>query len=141
MNPIWKNEISVEILNNQHTDCLTGQLGIKFTAVGSDYVKATMPVDERTRQPLGLLNGGASCALAESVASRAANYCIDQSTHYCVGLDINANHVRGVRDGLVEATAKPIHIGRSTQVWEIKINNAADKLICIARLTCAVVTR
>lgn len=141
MQKIWQNEISVDILNTHHQDCLTGHLGIKFTDVGADYVTATMPVDARTRQPLGLLNGGASCALAESVASRAANYCINQATHYCVGLDINANHLRGVREGLVEAIAKPIHLGRSTQVWEIKIYNGEQKLICISRLTCAVIAR
>ena len=141
MQKIWQHEISVEILNTHHQDCLTGHLGIVFTDVGIDYVTATMPVDARTRQPLGLLNGGASCALAESVASRAANYCINQATHYCVGLDINANHVRAVRDGYVEAVAKPIHLGRSTQVWEINIFDQNGKLVCISRLTCQVMAR
>jgi 1,4-dihydroxy-2-naphthoyl-CoA hydrolase len=141
MKRIWKNDISVDILNTHHTGCLTGHLGIEFTEVGDDFVKATMPVDERTRQPLGLLNGGASCALAESIASRAANYCVNQDTHYCVGLDINANHVRGISSGFVEAIALPLHLGRTTQVWEIKINNNENKLLCIARLTCAVVAR
>lgn len=138
---IWKTPISVDILNTHHTGTLTGHLGIKFTHVGDASVTATMPVDATTRQPLGVLNGGASCALAESVASRAANYCVDQNTHYCVGLDINANHVRAVRDGYVEAVAKPIHLGRSTQVWEINISDQNGKLVCISRLTCQVMAR
>ena len=109
--------------------------------MGDDYVKATLPVDQRTQQPLGLLNGGVSVALAETVASSAANYCVDQSVCYCVGLDINANHLRPAVSGLVTATAKPIHLGNKTQVWEIKIENDAGKLVCISRMTMAVVIR
>ena len=116
-------------------------LGIEFIEIGDDYLKATMPVDERTRQPIGLLNGGASCALAESIASTAANYCVDQAKAYCIGLDINANHLSPARKGLVIATTKPFHIGKNTQVWEIRIASQNGRLVCISRMTMAVIQR
>ena len=100
-----------------------------------------MPVDNRTKQPLGLLNGGASCALAETVASTAANYCVDQTKAYCVGLEINANHIKSATGGLVTATAKPLHMGRRSQVWEISIVNEKNQLVCISRMTLAVLLR
>jgi 1,4-dihydroxy-2-naphthoyl-CoA hydrolase len=116
-------------------------LGIKITEVGDDYLKGTMPVDHRTKQPLGLLHGGANCVLAESIGSMAANYCVDTTKNFAVGLDINANHLRPVKDGLVTAIAKPLHMGKTTQVWEIKIENEEGKLACISRLTIAIVER
>ena len=138
---IWKMPISLETATTRAKNTFVEFIGIKFTEFGDDYLKATMPVDHTTKQPLGFLNGGVSAALAESVASTAANYCVDQSIGYCVGLEINANHVRPALDGLVTATAKPLHLGNKTQVWEIKIENEAGKLVCISRMTMAVVMR
>ena len=138
---IWKMPINCQLLSERSKNTFAEFIGIEFTEVGDDYVKATLPVDQRTQQPLGLLNGGVSVALAETVASSAANYCVDQSVCYCVGLDINANHLRPAVSGLVTATAKPIHLGNKTQVWEIKIENDAGKLVCISRMTMAVVIR
>src|SRR3989338_80667 len=138
---IWKMPITLELLKTRSANTFVDFIGIEFTEIGDDYLKATMPVDHRTKQPLGLLNGGVSAALAESVASTAANYCVDQSICYCVGLEINANHLRPETDGFVTATAKPLHLGAKTQVWEIKIVNDQDKLVCISRMTMAVVGR
>ncbi|GAB1446840.1 MAG: hotdog fold thioesterase [Cyclobacteriaceae bacterium] len=112
-------------------------LGIVFTEVGEDYISATLPVDKRTHQPLGLLHGGASVTLAETLGSVAATLCVDQDKQYCVGLEINANHIKSVREGFVTGTARPIHIGKRTQVWEIKIVNPQNELICISRITMA----
>jgi 1,4-dihydroxy-2-naphthoyl-CoA hydrolase len=114
-------------------------LDIRFTDIGDDWLRATMPVDPRTRQPFGLLHGGASVVLAETVGSTAAMLTLDPATHLAVGLDINANHLRGVRDGRVTGTAKAAHLGRTTQVWEIRIEDAAGKLVCLSRLTMAVI--
>lgn len=139
--PIWKMPIDCQLLAERAKNTFAEFIGIEFTEVGDDYIKATLPVDQRTKQPLGLLNGGVSAALAETVASSAANYCVDQSVCYCVGLDINANHLRPAVSGFVTATAKPIHLGNKTQVWEIKIENDAGKLVCISRMTMAVVYR
>ncbi|MFI5391348.1 MAG: hotdog fold thioesterase [Bacteriovoracales bacterium] len=138
---IWFNRPSLEDMQKRGENTMVPFLGIEITEVGDDYLKATMPVDHRTKQPLGLLHGGANCVLAESVGSIAANYCIDSSKYFAVGLDINANHLRSVRDGLVTAIAKPLHMGKTTQVWEIKIENEEGKLACISRLTMAVVER
>jgi 1,4-dihydroxy-2-naphthoyl-CoA hydrolase len=114
-------------------------LGIRFTEVGDDWLRGTMPVDHRTHQPFGLLHGGASVVLAETLGSSAALLTLDTAKEVAVGLDINANHVRGVREGLVTGTARALHLGRSTQVWEIRIENAEGGLVCISRLTMAVV--
>ena len=138
---IWKMPITLELLTERSKNTFAAFVGIEFTEFGDDYLKATLPVDHTTKQPLGLLNGGVSAALAESVASTAANYCVDQAKCYCVGLDINANHLRPATTGLVTAIAKPLHLGNKTQVWEIKIENESQKLICIARMTMAVVYR
>lgn len=116
-------------------------LGIEFTAIGDDYLEAKMPVDKRTHQPFGLLHGGASVALAETLGSMAAACCIDLSKQYCVGLDINANHVKGVTSGYVKGVTKPIHIGKKTHVWEIRITNEKDELVCISRITMAVLDK
>ena len=136
-----KPGITPDQLNQMNRGNMVGFLGIEFTEVGADYVCARMPVDERTRQPMGLLHGGASVALAETLGSLAAYCTIDAEKQYCVGLDINANHVRGVSAGFVYGKAAPLHLGRSTQVWEIRITDEAGKLVCISRLTMAVLDR
>jgi uncharacterized protein (TIGR00369 family) len=115
----------------------TSHMGIEFTEVGDDFLRATMPVDERTKQPFGLLHGGASVLLAETVGSMAANFCVAEG-EVAVGLDINANHVRAVTEGLVTATATPVNIGRTIQVWQINIEDQRGKLVCASRLTMAV---
>lgn len=135
---IWNMCPTVEQANETSKGTLMEYIGMQFTEIGDDYVKATMPVDHRTIQPMGLLNGGASVALAESVGSFAAQMAAAEG-HYCVGLDINANHLRGVRSGLVTATASPIHIGRTTQVWAIDIVDENDKPVCVSRLTMATI--
>lgn len=117
------------------------QLGMEFTEIGEDYIKGTMPVDHRTKQPYGLLHGGASVALAETLGSIGSALVVDQSKFNCVGLEINANHLRSVRDGFVTGIARPIHIGASTHVWDIRITDQRDKLICISRLTVAVIKK
>ncbi|NHA13810.1 hotdog fold thioesterase [Thioalkalivibrio sp. XN279] len=122
-------------------DTLVEHVDIRFTEVGDDYIAGTMPVDNRTTQPFGLLHGGATVVLAETLGSSAANCCLDMSTHYAVGLEINTNHLRSVRSGRVKATARPIHIGRSTQVWEIRTEDESGRLTAISRLTMAVVPR
>ncbi len=113
-------------------------LGIEFTELGADFLKGRMPVDHRTNQPYGLLHGGASCVLAETIGSVASALVIDNSKSICVGLEINANHIRGVREGFVEGTATPLHIGASTHVWDIKIHDGRNKLVCVSRLTVAI---
>lgn len=119
-------------------DTLIKTLGIEITHLSEEKVTATMPVDGRTRQPFGLLHGGASVALAETVASIGAYECVDKEHEACVGLEINANHIRSKRDGFVTATAIPLHKGKTTMVWEIKITDEQDELICISRCTMAV---
>lgn len=141
MGNIWKTPIDLKTAQTRSANTMLDHLGIEFTEVGDDYLKATMPVDARTHQPLGIMHGGASCVLAESIGSTAANYCVDMSRQYCVGLDINTNHIRSVRSGLVTATATPYHIGRSTQVWHIEIHNTEKKLVSVTRLTMAVLDR
>ena len=116
-------------------------LGMEWVALGDDYIKMRMPVDERTRQPYGILHGGASCALAETVGSIASHLVIDTDKFICVGLDINANHVKSARQGFVTATCTPLHIGSSTHVWDIKIHDENEKLICISRLTVAILKK
>lgn len=113
-------------------------LGIEFTGIGPDYITAKMPVDSRHHQPYGLLHGGASVALAETLGSVAAHCSVDTSKYFCVGLEINANHLKGVRSGYVFGKSTPIHIGKSTQVWEIRITNEQDELVCVSRITMAV---
>lgn len=140
MAPIWITPLSLDEINKRARNTLCDHLGIEFTEVGDDHLTASMPVDERTCQPMGILHGGATCALAETVGSAAANYCIDQSQKVCVGLDINANHLRPVRSGsIIHAVAKPLHLGKTTQVWEIKIYNESKQLISVSRLTMAVI--
>ena len=135
---IWKQHADLETMNAWSGRTLMHALDIRITELGDDYLRGTMPVDDRTRQPYGILHGGASVALAETLGSTAAMLCCEDG-RATVGLEINANHLRAVREGLVTATARPIHVGRSTQVWEIRIENDAGELTCIARLTMAVV--
>ena len=116
-------------------------IGINITEVGDDFLAGTMPVDHRTVQPMGILHGGASVALAETLGSMAASLVIDPSRQYCVGLDINANHIRSARSGYVKGVARPLHLGGSTQVWSIEIKDEKEKLVCISRLTMAVLTK
>jgi 1,4-dihydroxy-2-naphthoyl-CoA hydrolase len=137
---IFKENTTLEFLQEWSRNTLVDQLGIQFTAIGDDFLEARMPVDHRTLQPLGLLHGGASVALAETLGSVAATLCIDQ-TKFCVGLEINANHIKGVREGYVTGTARPVHVGKQTQVWEIKISNDVGQLICISRITLAVLDK
>ncbi len=136
---IWKQDIDVETINGWSKHTLMEVLGIRVTERGEDFLRGTMPVDARTHQPYGLLHGGASVALAETLGSTAAMLTLDPTQELTVGLDINANHVRGVRSGTVTGTARPLHIGRTTQVWEIRIENEDGSLVCISRLTMAVV--
>ncbi|NGP52545.1 hotdog fold thioesterase [Thioalkalivibrio sp. XN8] len=138
---IWHRKPTVEALNAMSRGTLMEQVDIRFTEVGDDYLAGTMPVDGRTHQPFGLLHGGATAALAETLGSSAANCCLDMSTHYAVGLEINTNHLRSVRSGLVTGTARPIHIGRRTQVWEIRTTDESGRLTAISRLTMAVMPR
>lgn len=136
---IWYQTPDLAMINRWSADTLMETLGIRITAFGDDWLTGTMPVDRRTHQPFGLLHGGASVALAETVGSSAAMLTLDPAREVPVGLDINANHLRGVRSGTVTGTARALHIGRSTQVWEIRIEEEAGMLICIARLTMAVI--
>src|SRR5947208_14208354 len=121
--PLWKQPIALERINAMFANTLGETLGLRITEIGDDYVRGTMPVDARTHQPYGLLHGGASVALAETLGSLGSMMCADPKTQLAVGLDINANHLRGVTDGIVTGTARPIHVGRTTQVWEIRIED------------------
>lgn len=131
---------TVEQLNALSDDTAIRTLGIVFTGIGPDSISATMPVDARTKQPYGLLHGGASVLLAETLGSTAGNLCVPDD-RICVGLEINANHLRAVREGLVTGTARPLHVGSRTQVWEIRIEDDRGRLACVSRLTLAVVER
>jgi len=138
---LFRDGISLDALNAMSRGTLMEPLGIRFTELGSDYLRGTMPVDARTLQPYGLLHGGASVALAETLGSTAGGLCVDADTQGVVGIEINANHLRGVREGLVTGTARALHVGRSTQVWDIRIEDQRGRLACISRLTLAVVQR
>jgi 1,4-dihydroxy-2-naphthoyl-CoA hydrolase len=138
---IWRSLRSIEDLNSSRPGTMVEHLGIEFTEIGNDFIRGTMPVDGRTRQPYGLLHGGASVALAETLGSTGATMCVDTTEYQCVGQEINANHVRAARTGLVTGTARPVHLGGRTQVWVIDIVNEAGKLVCTSRLTVAVIRR
>ena len=135
---IWKSRPTVEGINRMGEKTMGQHLGIEITEVGDDFVTGRMPVNEGTRQPFGLLHGGASCALAETLGSIGGAFCVDTSLQMVVGVEINANHLRAAREGYVIGTARPIHIGKTIQVWEIKITNEKGSLVCISRLTLAV---
>jgi 1,4-dihydroxy-2-naphthoyl-CoA hydrolase len=137
MSTIWKQALSVEHLTEIHRDTAVARLGIEFLEVGPDFVRARVPVDERTRQPYGILHGGVSVVLAETLGScGAASAC--PPGYRVVGLDINANHIRATSGGWVTGVARPVHIGRSTQVWQIDLHNDEGQLTCVSRLTLAV---
>jgi 1,4-dihydroxy-2-naphthoyl-CoA hydrolase len=139
---IWFNKsLSLSDLVPLGPNTMSEYLGMEWVAVGEDHIKMKMPVDHRTKQPYGLLHGGASCALAETVGSIASHFVIDPERFICVGLDINANHVRGVMSGFVTATCSPLHIGATTHVWDIKIHDSKEKLVCISRLTVAILKK
>jgi len=136
---IWKQPIDIARINGWSRGTMMETLDIRFTEAGDDWIRGTMPVNNRTQQPFGLLHGGASVVLAETLGSTAALLTLDVDKEIAVGLDINANHIRGVRSGLVTGTAKAIHLGRTTQVWEIRIEEEGGKLVCLSRLTMAVI--
>jgi 1,4-dihydroxy-2-naphthoyl-CoA hydrolase len=138
---LFNPDVTLESLNKQSANTMVSHLGIEFTRLGDDFIEAKMPVDARTQQPLGLLHGGASVTLAETLGSVAATCCVDRETKYCVGLDINANHIKSVKSGYVYGVTKPIHIGKRTHVWEIRIVNEQNELICISRITMAVIDK
>ncbi len=136
---LWRIQPNLEQFNKAQKNTIGEALDIRFEAVDDDSLTASMAVDHRTHQPYGLLHGGASVVLAETIGSMASYLCIDSSTHYCVGIEVNANHVRGVRSGRVTGVAKAVHIGRTTHVWDIRLTDDQGKLNCISRLTVAVV--
>ena len=138
---IWYRNYSLEELKGRGIGTMVEHLGINITEIGDDFLKGTMPVDHRTVQPMGILHGGASVALAETLGSLAANFVVDNQVKYCVGLDINANHIRATRKGFVAGVARPLHLGSSTQVWSIEITDEENRLLCISRLTMAVLDR
>lgn len=134
-------QASLEIINQMSQNTLVEHLGIEIIELGKDFLIGKMPVDHRTHQPLGMLHGGASVVLAETLGSIAATLTVDPEKQYCVGLDINANHIKSAKEGFVYGKTTPIHIGKKTQVWEIKITNEAEQLVCISRITMAVLDR
>lgn len=139
---IWFDPtITVEQLTPLSKDTMGDHLGIEFTEIGVDFLKGRMPVDRRTRQPYGLLHGGASVALAETLGSVGAAFVVDRGQYNAVGLEINANHLRGVREGFVTGIARPLHLGKTTQVWEIRIHDEREKLVCVSRLTVAIIKK
>jgi 1,4-dihydroxy-2-naphthoyl-CoA hydrolase len=140
MKNIWFKKPSIEECRNRSQGCMVEYIGIEVTEVGDDYIKGTMPVDHRTHQPRKILHGGASVVLAESLASLAGNYCVDLSKYICVGLEINANHVKPVTEGVVEGTASPVHLGKTTQVWNTEIRQNGQ-LVCYSRMTLAVLDK
>lgn len=135
---IWFKPYTLAEITEMRKGTMVEHIGIEFTELGDNFLRGTMPVDHRTVQPMNLLHGGASMALAETLGSIAANLVVDPATHYCVGLEINGNHTRSARSGLVTGTATPLHLGSSTQVWSIEIRDEQDRLVCISRHTMAV---
>lgn len=138
---IWHVATTAEFLTERGSRSLPGYLGIKVTEIGPDYLRATMPVNERTHQPFGVLHGGASVALAETAGSLAAMLCVDPEQFLCLGQEINANHLRAISSGTLTATARPFHIGTRSHVWSIEIRDESERLVCVSRLTMAIVER
>ncbi len=134
-------EVTIEAINQMSQNTLVEHLGIEVIELGSDFLIAKMPVDKRTHQPMGLLHGGASVVLAETIGSIAASLTVNQKLQHCVGLEINANHIKSVKYGFVYGKTRPIHIGKRTQIWEIHITNEQDEMVCISRLTMAVMDK
>ncbi|MFY0254280.1 hotdog fold thioesterase [Chitinophaga sp. 30R24] len=142
MKTIWHStKISLDQLNEMGDDTMAAILGMEFTEIGPDYLKMMMPVDKRTVQPYGLLHGGASAALSETVGSVASGLIIDPEKQICVGMEINANHVRGVKEGYVHAIARPLHIGANSHVWDVRITDDQHRLVCVSRLTVAILNK
>jgi len=138
---IWFKKYPEAVIEAMSKGTMMEHLDIRITEVGDDFLTGSMPVDNRTRQPAGLLHGGASVVLAETLGSLAANFVVDPELYSCVGLDINANHLRAVKEGLVYGTARPIHLGATTHVWSIEIKDEKGRMVCISRLTMAVLQR
>ena len=138
---IWQAKPTPEQLTERGSSSMPGLLGIRFTEIGEDFLRASMPVNARTHQPFGLLHGGASVTLAETVGSVASILCVDDRQYLCVGQEINANHLRGVSSGTVTATARPFHLGARSHVWHIEIRDESERLVCVSRLTMAIVER
>lgn len=138
---IWQRAFTPEEAMKSRAGTMMEHLGIEITAVGDDYLSARMPVDQRTKQPFGIMHGGASCVLAETVGSIAASYCIDLSQVTCVGVEINTSHIKAVKEGYVIGTARPYHIGKSTHVWGIEIRDESQALVSVSRLRMAILER
>lgn len=138
---IWFKTYELSEVKLRHEVQMLAYLGIRIIELGDDYIVGILPVDNRTRQPYGILHGGASVTLAESLGSLGATLVVDPDKYYCVGIEVNANHIRSISDGQVKGVAKPLHLGKSTHVWETKITDSQDKIICISRLTMAVIER
>ncbi len=138
---IWFQPYTLESVQKRGVGTMVEHLGITITKVGNDFLAGTLPVDHRTVQPMGILHGGASVALAETLGSIAANLVVNPQKQYCVGLDINANHIRAAKSGLVNGVARPVHLGSSTQVWSIEIRDEEERMVCISRITMAVLDR
>ena len=142
MASIWFNKsLKMADFETMHEGTMSQHLGMEWVELGDDYIKMKMPVDSRTKQPYGLLHGGASCTLAETVGSLAAQLVLDPNKFICVGLEINANHIRSARHGYVTGMATPLHLGNTTHVWDIKIYDDSEKLICVSRLTVVILKR
>ena len=135
---IWFDGFPLNYANERSRDSLIAHLGIEVIEAGDDYLKARMPVDQRTKQPAGVLHGGASVALAETLASWGAAFAVDRAKHHCVGIEINANHVRPASGGHVTGVARPVQLGKTLHVWEVRISDERDRLVCISRVTMAV---
>ena len=138
---VWNQPFTLEQIAERFENTMAANMGIKIVEVGADFLKATMPVSDKVRQPMGLVHGGANVAFAETVGSIGANMLVDRTKFACVGQEINANHVRAVRDGTVTAIAKPDYIGRTTQVWDIRLYDDGERLTCVSRLTMAVIRK
>lgn len=136
---IWKHDFTIESLNQTIQGTISSLIGMEYTEFGDNFLKARIPVDHRTVQPAGILHGGASVVLAESIGSLASYLCIDHDNAYAVGLEVNANHVRPATSGFVYGEVHPLHLGRTTHVWDIRIRNEEGKLVCVSRLTVAIV--
>ena len=141
MSKIWFKDFTLETLTSMGKDTMLDHIGIEFTEIGDDYIRGRMPVDHRTHQPHGILHGGASVVLAETLASVGCQFTIDWEKYRAAGLEINANHIRSISSGYVTGTTRPYHIGRRTQVWETRIEDGQQKLICVSRITIAVLER
>ncbi len=140
MSTIWKKEFEIKELDEFSKNCMVEHVGIKFLEKGNDFISATMPVDKTTKQPMGILHGGASVVLAETLGSIASNMAL-ADPYYSVGLEIKANHLKSVGEGLVKGVVKPVHLGRTTHVWDISIENENKELTCVSRITMAVLNR